>query len=72
MKSRKIDDLEQNGRRESLRFSEFEAKKNEVNVKNSDHVKCYIKNSLDAVMKDPEYSRIRRIGQKIKKDDETF
>ena len=41
-------------------------------MKNSDHVKSYIKNSLGAVMKDPEYSRIRRIGQKIKKDGDTF
>ena len=47
LKSRKIDDLEQYRRRESLRFSAFEVKENESNEECESKVKSYIKNSLN-------------------------
>ena len=47
LKSRKIDNLEQYGRRESLRFSGFEVKENESKEECESKVKSYIKNYLN-------------------------
>ena len=54
LKSRKIDDLEQYGCQESLRFSDFEVKEN---VK-------FIKNCLNVDIEESEFNRIHRIGPK--------
>ena len=47
LKSRKIDDLEQYGPRESLRFSGFEVKENESKEEFESKVKIYIKNCMN-------------------------
>ena len=72
MKSRKIDDLEQYGRRESPRFSGFEVKENESKEECGNVVKSYIKNCLNVYTYESAYSRIHRIGPKIKKNGKTF
>ena len=72
LKSRKIDDLEQYGRRESLRFSGFEVKENESKKECGPKVKRYIKNSLNVDIEESEFNRIHRIGPKIKKNGKTF
>ena len=71
-KSRKIDDLEQYGRRESLRFSGFEVKENESKEGYEHIVKIYIKNSLNVDIEVSEYNIIHRIGAKIKINGKTF
>ena len=72
LKSRKIDDLEQYGRRESVRFSGFEMKENESKEECEDAVKRYCKNSLKVDIKESENSRNYRIGLKIEKNGKTF
>ena len=72
LKSRKIDDLEKFGRRESLRFSGFEVKANKSKEQCQHVVKSYIKNRLNVDIEESEYKRIRRIGPKIKKNSKTF
>ena len=71
LKSRKIDDLEQYGRRESLRFGGFEVKENEFKECES-KVKSYIKNCLNVDTEESEFSRIHRIGPKINKNGKAF
>ena len=65
LKSRKIDDLEQYGCRESLRFSGFEVKENESKEECESKVKSYIKNSLNVDKEESESNRIHRIEAKI-------
>ena len=72
LKSRKIDDMEQYGRRESPRLSGFEVKENESKEECGNVVKSYIKNSLNVDIEESEYNRIHRIGPKIKKNGNTF
>ena len=72
LKSRKIDDLEQYGRRESLRFSGFEVKENESKEECEHVVKSHIKNSLNVDIEESELNRIHRIGPKIKKNGKIF
>ena len=67
----KIDDLEQYGRRESLRFSGFEVKENEFKECES-KVKSYIKNCLNVDTEESEFNRIHRIGPKINKNGKAF
>ena len=62
LKSIKIDDLEQWGRRKSLRFSGFEVKENKSKEEWESKVKSYIKNSLNADIEESEFNRIHRIG----------
>ena len=72
LKSRKIDDLEQYGRRESLRFSGFEVKENESIEECESKVKIYIKNCLNVDIEESEFNRIHRIGPKINKNRKAF
>ena len=72
MKSRKKDDPEQYGRRESLPFSSFEVKENESKEKCEHVVKSYIKNSLIVDIGESECNRIHRIGPKIKESGNIF
>ena len=72
LKSRKIDDLEQYGRRESLRFSGFEVKEIESKKECQSKVKSYIKNCLNVDIEESEFNRIHRIGPKISKNGKTF
>ena len=72
LKSRKIDDLEQHGRRESLRFSGFEVKENKSREECESNVKSYIKSSLNVDIEESKFNRIHRIGPKIKKNGKAF
>ena len=72
LKSRKIDDLEQYGRREYLRFSGFEVKENESKEEFESKVKGYIKNCLTVHIEESEFNRIHRIGLKINKNGKVF
>ena len=72
LKSRKIDNLEQYRRRESLRFSNFEVKENKSKEECEHVVKIYIRNSLNVDIEESEYNRIHRIGPKIIKNGKTF
>ena len=69
LKSRKIDNLEQYSSRESLRFRCFEVKENE---ECESKVKSYIKNCLNADIKESEFNRIHRIGPTINKNGKAF
>ena len=62
LKSRKIDDLGQYGRRESLRFSGFEVKENESKEECESKVKSYVKNCFNVDIEESEFNRIHRIG----------
>ena len=68
LKSRKIEDLEQYGRRESLKFSVFLVKENECKEQCESKVKRYIKNCLNVNIEESEFNRIHRIGPKINKN----
>ena len=72
LKSRKIEDLEQYGRRESLRFSGFEVKENEYKEQCESKVKRYIENCLNVNIEESEFNRIHRIGPKIIKSGKAF
>ena len=72
LKSRKIDDLEPYGPRESLRFSGFEVKENESKEECESKVKSYIKNCLNVDVEESEFNRIHRIGPKINKNGKAF
>ena len=66
LKARKLDDLEQYGRRESLSFNGFQTKQNESSEDCAKMVKQYIRNTLKV---EDDFNRIHRIGQKYKRDD---
>ena len=66
LKARKLDDLEQYSRRESLRFNGFQTKQNESSEDCAKMVKQYIRNTLKI---EDDFNRIHRIGQKYKRDD---
>ena len=72
LKSRKIDDLEQYGRRESLRFSGFEVKENQSKEECESKVKSYIKNCFNVDIEESKFNRICRIGPKINKNSNAF
>ena len=72
LKSRKIDDLEQYGCRESLRFSGFEVKENESKEEYESKVKSYINNCLNVDIEGSEFNRSHRIGPKINKNGKDF
>ena len=60
----KLDDLEQHGRRESLRFNGFQTKENESGENCAKMVKQYIRNTSKVEVDDSDFNRIHRIGQK--------
>ena len=62
LKARKLDDLEQYSRRESLRFNGFQTKQNESSEDCAKMVKQYIRNTLKV---EDDFNRIHRIGQSI-------
>ena len=64
LKARKLDDLEQYGRRESLRFNGFQTKQNESSENCAKMVKQYIRNILKVEVDDNHFNCIHRIGQK--------
>ena len=68
LKSRKIDDLVQYGRRESVRFCGLEVKGNESKEECEHVVKSCIRNSLNVDIEESEYNRFHKIGLKIKKE----
>ena len=72
VKSRKIDDLEQYERQESLRFSGFEVKDSKSKEECESKVKSYIKNCLNVDVEESEFNRIHRIGPKINKNGKAF
>ena len=55
LKARKLDNLEQNGRRESLRFSGFQTKQNESSKNCAKMVKEYIRNTLKVEVDDDDF-----------------
>ena len=69
LKARKLDDLEQYGRRECLRFNGFQTKPNESSENCAKMVKQYIRNTLKVEVDDNDFNRIHRIGQKYRRDD---
>ena len=66
LKTRKLDDLEHYGRRESLRFNGFQMKQSESSEDCAKMVKQYIWNTLKV---EDDFNRIHRIGQKYKRYD---
>ena len=62
LRCRKIDDLEQYGRRECLQFDGFEVSDTEILADCSKIVKDYIKNELKLELNDDDYYRIHRIS----------
>ena len=68
LRCRKIDDLEQYGRRECLRFDGFEVSDAESSADCCKIVKDYIKNELKVELNDDDYYRIHRIGLKREKN----
>ena len=69
LKARKLDDLEQYGRRQSLRFNRFQTKQSESSEGCAKMVKQYIRKTLKVEVDDNDFNRIHRIGQKYKRDD---
>ena len=65
LKARKLDDLEQHGRRESLRFNGFQTKQNESSENNAKMVKQYIRHTLKVEVDVNDFNPIHRIGQSI-------
>ena len=63
LKARKLDDLEQYGRRESLRFNGFQTKQNECSENCAKMVKQYIRKTLKVEVDDNDFNCIHRIGQ---------
>ena len=68
LRCRKIDDLEQYGRRECLRFDGFEVSDAESSADCCKIVKDYIKNELKVELNDDDYYRIHRNGLKREKN----
>ena len=68
LRCRKIDDLEQYGRREGLRFDGFEVSGDESSADCSKIVKDYIKKGLKVELNDDNYYCIHRIGLKREKN----
>ena len=62
--ARKLDDIEQYGRRENLRFNGFQTKQNESSENSTKMVKQYIRNTLKVEVDDNQFNRIHRVGQK--------
>ena len=62
--ARKLDDIEQYGRHENLRFNGFQTKQNESSENCTKMVKQYIRNTLKVEVDDNQFNRIHRIGQK--------
>ena len=58
LKARKLDDLEQYGCRESLRFNGFQTKQNESSEDCVKMVKQYIRNTLKVEVDDNDFNRI--------------
>ena len=69
LKAKKLDDLEQYGRRQSLRFNGFQTKQHESSENCAKMVKEYIRNTLKVEVDDNDFSRIYRIGKKYRRDD---
>ena len=69
LKARKLDDLEQYGRRKSLRFNGFQMKQNESSEDCAKMVKEYIRNTFKVEVDDNDFNRIQGIGQKYRRDD---
>ena len=65
LKARKLDDLEQYGRRKSLRFNGFQTMQNESSKDCAKMVKQYIRNTLKVEVDENNFNRIHRIGQKV-------
>ena len=64
LKARKLDDLEQYGRRESLRFNGFQTKQNESSENYAKMVKQYIRHTLKVEVDVNDFNPIHRIDQK--------
>ena len=58
LKARKLDDLEQYGCRESLRFNEFQTKQSESSENCAMMVKQYIRNTLKVEVDDNDFNYI--------------
>ena len=65
LKARKLDDLEQYGRRECLRSSGFEVMEKETNEECESRIKNYNKATLKIDIGENDYNRIHRVGPKI-------
>ena len=64
LKARNLDDLEQHGRREGLRFNGFQTKQNESSENYVKMVKQYIRHTLKVEVDVSDFNPIHRIGQK--------
>ena len=64
LKARKLDDLEQYGRRESLRFNGFQTRQNESSENYAKMVKQYIRHTLKVEVDVNDFNPIHRIDQK--------
>ena len=69
LKARKLDNLEQYDRRESLRFNGFQTKQNESSEDCAKRVKQYIRNTLKVEVDENDFNRVHRIGQTYRRDD---
>ena len=69
LKSRALNDLEQYGRHESLRFDRYQTKQSESSEDCVKMEKQYIQNTLKVEVDDNDFNHIHRIGQKNRRDD---
>ena len=65
IKNKKLDDLEQYGRREYLRFSGFEVKEKETKEECESMIKKYIKDTLKTDIGENDYNKTHRVCPKI-------
>ena len=65
LKTRKLDDLEQYGCRQCVRFSGFEVKEKETKQECESMIKNCIKDSLKIDIGENDYNRIHRVGSRI-------
>ena len=68
LKTRKLDDLEQYGRSESLRFNGFQTKQNKSSEICAKMVNEYIRNTLKVEVDNNDFNRIHRVGPKLRRD----
>ena len=64
LKARKLNDLEQYGRRESLRFNGFQTKENKSSENCAKITKQYLRDTLKVEVDENDFNRTHRIGRK--------
>lgn len=69
LKARKLNDLEQYGRCESLRFNGFQTKENKSSENCAKITKKYLRDTLKVEVDENDFNRTHRIGRKYWGDD---